>query len=58
MDTHAVEADSEGGFRVRVTAPDGEVQVVGGFPTEQEAEAWVNDQFQIGLRTANASDVA
>jgi hypothetical protein len=58
MDNYAVEADSDGGFRVRVSGEDGKARMVEGFPTEAEAEAWVNDQIKISLRSANVSDVA
>jgi hypothetical protein len=58
MDTYAIETDSDGGFRVRVTGVDGKARVVEDFPSEREARAWVNDQIQIALRSANASDVA
>jgi hypothetical protein len=58
MDSYAIEPDGDAGFRVRVTGTGGKVRVVGGFPTRREAQPWVNDQIQIGLKAANASDVA
>ena len=58
MDTYFIEADSDGGFRVRaVRSHDGRSEVVAEFPTESEARAWMNNQIQIDLKSANASDV-
>jgi hypothetical protein len=58
MDTYSVETDSDGGFRVRVINADGRWHVVTGFATERDAEGWLNEQIQIALKSANASDVA
>ena len=58
MDTYSVETDSDGGFRVRVTNADRNWHVVTGFAKEREAEDWVNEQIQIALRAADASDIA
>jgi len=59
MDTYSIETDSDGGFRVRaVRSTDGRSEIVAEFPTESEARAWMDNQIQIDLRAANASDVA
>ncbi len=59
MDTYSIEADTDGGFRVRAAGREGgKSEVVASFPTEAEARAWIDNQIQIELRSANASDVA
>jgi len=59
MNRYWVETDENGGVRVWVAAPgDDAGQIADSFPTRREAEAWINEQLQIAIRSANASDVA
>jgi hypothetical protein len=58
MDSYSIETDSDGGYRVRVTNPDGRWHVVTGFENRQAARQWIDAQTQIALKSANASDVA
>ena len=42
MDTYAIELDQYGAYQVRVTKPDGGVEIVPGFPTWSDAQGWIN----------------
>jgi hypothetical protein len=59
MDTYSVETDPAGGYRVRITGPDGDNRrVMTGFSTRNEAQTWIDAQTQIVMRSDIASDGA
>jgi hypothetical protein len=59
MNTYSIEADSNGGYEVRVVDTSGKgSHVAVSFPTRQQAQEWIDAQIQIAMKTANASDVA
>jgi hypothetical protein len=41
----------------RVTKPDGASSVIPGLPTWSDARGWINEQIQIAMKTASASEV-
>lgn len=58
METYSIEAN-QGGYEVRVKSPKpAGVQIAASFPTRREAQEWIDEQTQIAMKTANASDVA
>jgi hypothetical protein len=58
METYSIEAN-QGGYEVRVNSPEPDgVQIAASFPTRQQAQEWIDQQIQIAMKTANASDVA
>jgi hypothetical protein len=59
MEEYLIEADASGGYRVRTCRPNVEHNpIVAEFATYEQAQAWVAEQTRLGLRSANASDVA
>jgi hypothetical protein len=59
MDEYLIETDSAGGYQVRTTRSSGEHNaIVATFSSHQEAQDWVDTQARIGMKAANASDVA
>jgi hypothetical protein len=59
MDTYSVESDGGSGFKVRARSADNDIgRIVGLFPSEREAEDWINQLIQLTMKTANASDGA
>jgi len=58
MDTYCIETEGEG-FQVIAVGPDGRHgSIVASFATRQEAQAWIDNQVQIAMKSAIASDVA
>ena len=59
MLTYAIESDDRGGFHVRAAeTPEEKSHIVMSFETWQKAREWIDDQTQIAMKSANASDVA
>ncbi len=59
METYTIEATGQGGYEVRAAGTgDNGGQVIMSFPTRWEAQAWIDGQTRIAMKTANASDVA
>lgn len=58
MDTYSIEANGDGAYKIRVTAPDGSSREVPDFPTWDDAQLWVNEQTEIAMKTVIASDGA
>ncbi len=58
MDTYCIEAEGEG-FQVMVTnSGGGHGYIAASFPTRREAQAWIDRQVQIAMKSAAASNVA
>jgi hypothetical protein len=58
METYSIEA-TQSGYEVRANGTEsGGVQIVASFPTRQQAREWIDQQVQIAMKSANASDVA
>jgi hypothetical protein len=51
MDNHAIEIDQYGAYQVRVTKQDGGIEIIPGFPSWGDAQAWVNARLRESARS-------